>query len=129
MTKFTDFMFVFRFLMNYKNMVSQTHCTSKSLITCFTWVFNLCMNCFIMNLFKVPFEILFIKIIFFTEITFDIFTFFMNPLNMNLKSYLFIITFFTRLTLGWLGLYSDVSKVGNLILFGRQIDGHDEISG
>ena len=31
--------------------------------------------------------------------------------------------------LGWLGLYSDVSKVGNLILFGRQIDGHDEISG
>ena len=32
-------------------------------------------------------------------------------------------------TLGWLGLYSDVSKVGNLILPGRQIDGHDEISG
>ena len=32
-------------------------------------------------------------------------------------------------TVGWLGLYSDVSKIGNLILPGRQINGHDEISG
>ena len=31
--------------------------------------------------------------------------------------------------LGWLGLYSDMSKVGNLNLFGRQIDGDNEISG
>ena len=31
--------------------------------------------------------------------------------------------------LGWLGLYSDVSKVGNMNLPGRQIDKHDEISG
>ena len=32
-------------------------------------------------------------------------------------------------SLGCVGLYNDVSKVGNLILFGQQIDGHDEISG
>ena len=31
--------------------------------------------------------------------------------------------------LGWLGLYSDMSKVGNVNLPGRQIDKHDEISG
>ena len=31
--------------------------------------------------------------------------------------------------IGWLGLYSDMSKVGNMNLPGRQIDKHDEISG
>ena len=31
--------------------------------------------------------------------------------------------------LGWPGLYSDMSKVGNVNLYGRQIDKHDEISG
>ena len=30
---------------------------------------------------------------------------------------------------GWLGLYSDMSKVGNVNLHGREIDKHDEISG
>ena len=35
---------------------------------------------------------------------------------------------FTNL-LGWLGLYSDMSKVGNVNLPGREIDKHDEISG
>ena len=32
-------------------------------------------------------------------------------------------------TLGWLGLYSDMSKVGNVNLPGLEIDKHDEISG
>ena len=31
--------------------------------------------------------------------------------------------------LGWLGLYSDMSKVGNVNLPGREIDKYDEISG
>ena len=32
-------------------------------------------------------------------------------------------------SLGWLGLYSDMSKVGNVNLPGLEIDKHDEISG
>ena len=31
--------------------------------------------------------------------------------------------------IGWLRLFSDMSKVGNVNLPGRQIDKHDEISG
>ena len=31
--------------------------------------------------------------------------------------------------LGWLGLYCDMSKVGNVNLYGRQINKHDKISG
>ena len=32
-------------------------------------------------------------------------------------------------SIGWLGLYSDMSKVGNVNLPGREIDKHDENSG
>ena len=34
-----------------------------------------------------------------------------------------------HMMLGWLRLYSDMSKVGNVNLPGREIDKHDEISG
>ena len=35
---------------------------------------------------------------------------------------------FMGVQIGWLRLYSDMSKVGNVNLYGQQIDKHDEIS-
>ena len=65
----------------------------------------------------------------YTQHTVDFTKFLYHDFLKKIRENNFFIKEFTIHVLGWLRLYSDMSKVENVNLPGREIDKHDEISG